>query len=91
MTVGEKNISFPNISTRADWSDILQKTGVIQTVAELLLQWKSRALESLSSVPQSRERHILERIPSLILERIPSITNEAVDEYNHRSELSKNN
>ena len=91
MTVGEKNISFPNINTRADWSDILQKTGVIQTVAELLLQWKSRALESLSSVPQSRERHILERIPSLILERIPSITNEAVDEYNHRSELSKNN
>jgi len=88
MTVGEKNIVFPKINTRAEWSEILQTSGVIQAIAELLLQWKSRALESLSSVPQSREKLILERIPSLIIERIPSIANEVVDEYNNRSELS---
>ncbi len=88
MTIGEKNVVFPNINTRPEWSETLQKSGVIQSIAELLLQWKSRALKSLSSLTQSRERLILERIPSLILERIPSITNEVVDEYNSRSELS---
>ncbi len=80
MAIGEKNVVFPNINTRVEWSEILQKSGVIQAIAELLLQWKFRALESLSSLPQSRERLILERIPSLILERIPSIANEVVDE-----------
>jgi hypothetical protein len=88
MTIGEKNIAFPQINSRTEWSDTLQKSGVIQAIAELLLQWKSRALESLSPVPQSRERLILERIPSLVLERIPSIANEVVNEYSSRSELS---
>ncbi len=88
MTVSEKDIVFPKINSRAEWSDLLQKAGVVQAIAELLLQWKSRALESLSTVPQSRERLVLERIPSLVLERISSIANEVVDEYNNRSELS---
>ena len=88
MAVGEKNIVFPKINSRAEWSNLLQNAGVIQAIAELLLQWKSRALESLSSIPQSRERLILERIPSLILEQIPSIANEVIDECNNRSELS---
>ncbi len=88
MTISEKDILFPKINSRAEWSDLLQKTGVVQALAELLLQWKSRALVSLSTLPQSRERLILEKIPSLILERIPSIANEVADEYNSRSELS---
>ncbi len=82
MTIGEENIIFPKVSSQAEWSDLLQKTGVIQAISALLLQWKSRALESLSPLPQSREKHILERIPSLFLERIPSITNEVIDENN---------
>ena len=88
MTVGEENIVFPKINSRAEWSDLLQKAGVIRTISELLLQWKSRALESLRSLPQSREKLILERIPSLVLERIPSIANGVIDEHNIRSELS---
>lgn len=88
MTVSEENIIFPKINSRAEWSDLLQKTGVIHAIAELLLQWKSRALESLSSLPPSREKLILERIPSLILKRIPSLANEVVDEYNNRSEFT---
>ena len=82
MTVGEENIIFPKVSSQAEWSDLLQKTQVIHAISALLLQWKSRALESLSPLPQSREKLILERIPSLFLERIPSITNEVIDE-NH--------
>ncbi len=88
MTVGEKTVIFPNINSRAEWSDLLQKAGVIRAIAELLLHWKSRALESLSTISQSRERLLLESLPSLILERIPSIANEVVDERNDRPELS---
>jgi hypothetical protein len=88
MSVGEEKIAFPEIKSRAEWSDLLQNSGVIQAIAILLLQWKSRAVESLSSVPKSQERLILEKIPSLILERIPSIANEVVDEHSNRSELS---
>ena len=82
MTVGEEDIVFPNVSSRAEWSNSLQEAGVIQAISELLLQWKTRALESISSLPQSREKRILERIPSLFLERIPSIANEVIDENN---------
>lgn len=80
MTIGEENIVYPKVSSRAEWSNSLQKVGVIQAISELLMQWKSRALENLSSLPESREKGILEKIPSLFLERIPSITNEVIDE-----------
>ncbi len=80
MTTEEENIVFPNVSSRAEWSNSLQETGVIQAISELLMQWKSRALEGLSALPQSREKRILERIPSLFLERIPSIENGVIDE-----------
>jgi geranylgeranyl diphosphate synthase type I len=82
MTVGEENIIFPAVSSRAGWSNLLQKTGVIQTISALLLQWESRALESLNPLPQSPEKHILERIPSLFLQRIPSTNDEVIDEHN---------
>jgi hypothetical protein len=82
MTVGKENIVFPNIGSRTEWSNSLQEAGVIRAISELLLQWKTRALESLSSLPQSREKQILERIPTLFLERIPSIANEVIDENN---------
>jgi len=71
MAVGEENIVFPEVSSQAEWSDLLQKSGVILAISALLLQWKSRALESLSPLPQSQEKIILERILSLFLERIP--------------------
>jgi hypothetical protein len=82
MTIGEKNIIFPEISSRAEWSDLLQKTGVIHVISSLLLQWKARSLDSLSPLRNSPEKHILERIPSLLLEHIPSITNEVIDGNN---------
>jgi hypothetical protein len=82
MIAGEENIIFPEISSQAEWSDLLRKTGVIHAISSLLLQWKSRALDSLSPLRESREKLILQRIPSLILERIPSITTEVIDENN---------
>ena len=82
MTVGEENINFPEISSHAEWRDLLNKAGVIHAISSLLLQWKSRALDSLGPLPDSREKLILETIPSLFLERIPSITHEMIDENN---------
>jgi hypothetical protein len=46
----------------------------------LLLQWKSRALDSLSPLRNCREKRILKSIPSLFLERIPTIANGPIDE-----------
>jgi len=80
MTVGEENIIFPEVSSRAEWSNLLKETGVIDSIAWLLLQWKSRALDSLVPLRKSREKLVLERIPSLLLERIPSIPSEMIDE-----------
>ncbi len=80
LTIGEENIIFPEVSSRAEWSDLLKETGVIHTIASLLLQWKSQALDSLSPLQKSREKLILERIPSLFLERISSMTNKVIDE-----------
>ena len=82
MTLGEENIIFPGVSSQADWSDLLQKVGVINAMSTLLLQWKARALDSLRPLCESREKLILERIPSLFLERIPSIASEVIDENN---------
>jgi len=82
MTIGEENIVFPEVNSQGEWSDLLIKTGVIHAVSSLLLQWKSRALDSLGPLHKSREKLILEKIPSLFLERIPSITNEVIDENN---------
>lgn len=82
MAIEEENLLFPEVSSRAAWSEILQKTGVIHTISELLLQWRSRALESLVPLPQSREKLILERIPFMIFKRIPSIADEVIDEKN---------
>jgi geranylgeranyl pyrophosphate synthase len=55
MTIGEENIIFPEVSSRAEWSDLLQKTGVIHAISSLLLQWKSRALDSLDPLRKSPE------------------------------------
>ncbi len=88
MMIGENTIVFPKIYSRAEWSDLLQKAGVIQAIAELLLQWKSQAVDSLNPLLQSREKLLLEKIPSLILEQIPSLANGVIDERNNRSKLS---
>jgi len=80
MSIGEESILFPEVSTQAEWSNLLQKTGVVDAIASLLLDWKSRALDSLAPLRESEEKHILEMIPSLILGRIPSGTDEVIDE-----------
>jgi hypothetical protein len=82
MAVGEENIIFPEVRSRSEWSNLLKETGVIDAISSLLLQWKSRALESLTPLRKSREKNILERIPSLFLEKIPLIPNEVIDENN---------
>ncbi|MDD5367589.1 MAG: polyprenyl synthetase family protein [Anaerolineaceae bacterium] len=88
MMVGEENIVFPQVSSQAEWSDLLQKTGVIDALSSLLIQWKSRALDSLGPLGRSREVTILEKIPSLLLEQIPSVPNEVIDEHDVKTELS---
>jgi geranylgeranyl pyrophosphate synthase len=80
MSTGEELIQFPAVSSQAEWSELLQKTRVVDAIAALLLQWKSRALDSLAPLPESPEKHILEKIPSLFLERIPPVTHEVMDE-----------
>ena len=82
MMVGEENIIFPDVRSQAEWSDLLRKTGVINTISSLLIQWRSRALESLSSLRRSKEKIILERFPFLLLERNLSTIDEAIDEQN---------
>jgi geranylgeranyl pyrophosphate synthase len=72
LTSGEENIIFPPVCTRAEWRDLLKNSGVIQVISTILLQWKTRALQSLEPLPESREKRILESIPSLFLERIAS-------------------
>jgi hypothetical protein len=79
MTIGEENICFPKVDSKAEWCDLLKRTGVINAIASLLLKWKNRALDSLQPLSISTEKHILESIPSLFLERIPLISNEVQD------------
>ena len=80
MTIGEENIVFPEVRSQAEWADLLKKTGVIQAISSLLLEWKSRAIESLQPLRNSREKKLLESIPALFLESISSMTNEVIDE-----------
>jgi geranylgeranyl pyrophosphate synthase len=71
MTIGEENICFPEVGSRAEWGEMLRKMGVLNAISSLLIEWKTHALESLEPLEDSQEKHILESIPSLILERIP--------------------
>ena len=80
MTIGEEKIVFPEVQSQAEWADLLQKTGVIQAISTLLLEWKARALASLRPLHKSREKQILESIPSLFLESIHPNSHEALDE-----------
>jgi hypothetical protein len=82
MMVGEENIIFPDVRSQAEWSDLLKKAGVIEAISSVLLQWKSRALESLRPLGKSKEKLILERFPSLFLKRNLSTTDEVTDEQN---------
>ena len=88
MTIGEEKIAFPKINTKAEWSNVLRETGVITAISELLLEWKMRALESLALLSMSKEKLILEKIPSFFLERIPVFDKEARDGSTSREELS---
>jgi hypothetical protein len=79
LASGEENICFPKISSRAELSDLLGRTGIINAISSLLLEWKDRALDSLQPLPTSREKHILEGIPALFLERIHLNSEEVQD------------
>jgi hypothetical protein len=71
MAMGEEKIIFPEVNSKAEWSNLLRMTGVINTIASLLLEWKIRAHQSLEPLATSNEKLFLEKIPSLILERLP--------------------
>jgi geranylgeranyl pyrophosphate synthase len=77
MTIGEEEITYPEVTSKAEWSNLLREKGVINAISSLLLEWKIRALESLKPLGMSDERLILESIPSLILERVPMDSKEA--------------
>gem|GEM_PF-2341835 len=79
MSVGEEKIYYPEVGTKAEWSDMLKGTGVITAISSILLDWKTYALKSLEPLEDSKEKHILETIPSLFLERIPLTTKEVLD------------
>ena len=69
---GEERIAFPGLQTRSEWGAVLNQTGVIHVITSILLEWKNRALASLSPLPPSFEKSILEKIPPLVLERMSS-------------------
>ena len=79
MSIGEENIYYPGVDSKADWSDLLRSSGVIHAISSLLFDWKTHALTSLEPLGDSMEKQILETIPSLFLERIPLTTNEVLD------------
>ena len=76
MTIGEENIVYPQVSSKAEWSNLLRDLGVIHAISSILLEWKRRALESLEPLRSSNEKFILEQIPSLFLERLPLTSQE---------------
>ena len=49
MTIGEEKIVFPEVCSQAEWADLLTKSGVIQAISSLLLEWKSRAIGKSSA------------------------------------------
>ncbi len=71
MSSGEENIIFPKVNSRAEWSNLLSETGVLNTISALLLEWKMRSLNSLEPLSLSNEKLILEKTVSLFLERLP--------------------
>jgi hypothetical protein len=79
MRVGEDHIDYPEVATKAEWSDMLKGIGVITAISSILLEWKTCALKSLEPLEDSLEKHLLETIPSIFLERIPLSTKEVLD------------
>jgi hypothetical protein len=77
MTIGKEELIYPEVSSKAQWSNLLREKGVIHVISSLLLEWRNLALESLKPLSMSNERLILESIPSLILERAPMSSEEA--------------
>ena len=71
MAIGEAKIIYPDVISKAEWSDLLRESGVINTIAALLQEWHLRARESLKPLANSSEKRILETIPSLILHLLP--------------------
>jgi geranylgeranyl pyrophosphate synthase len=71
MALGEAEIIYPDVNSKAEWSNLLRKTGVINTIAVLLQEWQLRANKSLEPLANTNEKQILETIPSLILHLLP--------------------
>jgi len=71
MAIGEAKIIYPDVISKAEWSDLLRESGVINTIAALLQEWHLRAHESLKPLTNTNEKQILKTIPSLILHLLP--------------------
>jgi len=69
---GEEKVAFPGLQTRSEWGAVLNQSGVFHIITSILLEWKNRALASLSSLPPSVEKSMLEKIPALVLDRLAS-------------------
>jgi len=54
LAVEEETIVFPEITSRTEWKRLLEKTGVIDAISSILLEWKTRALECLEPLGISR-------------------------------------
>jgi hypothetical protein len=71
---GDQGGAFPPVQTKAQWRDLLAKTGVVAAIAELILQWQARAVESMAPLCDCAEKTLLANIPRLVLERVPGLT-----------------
>lgn len=67
MATGEEYVVFPKVSSKMEWRALLEGEEVIHAISAILLEWKTRALESLAALRPSQEKLILESIPSLFL------------------------
>jgi hypothetical protein len=79
MTIGEEDITFPAVTTKAEMSDLFFHAGVVNVIASLLLEWKERALHGLGLLGDSVEKRLLASIPTAILERLNSTSHEVRD------------
>ncbi len=69
LAEGEEELRNLDVSTRGQLVELLTRKDIITAISALLLEWKGRALQQLSFLPDSPEKQVLEKIPALFLER----------------------
>jgi hypothetical protein len=70
---GDQGGAFPPVQTKAQWRDLLAQTGVVAAIAEIILQWQARAVESLAPLRDCAEKTLLAHLPALVIERVPAL------------------